>query len=336
MSAEAPRNSGAGEPIYPQGREGSFHRFLRKLFGVPLKSQLTSTIIQPSQGLEKTATNLSIEVAGVKDTPLEPVLPEPEKPFDLTSEVAIFIRTEGPRIKEKEIKRKREIDEAQARESHREPPILTGNERGKQIADQSNIRELITQAQAGLLQYYPAVKIGEVWSQYSSRRNFDTVSDQMVAGYYSERIFPLNVNQWQIEDFRKRWKKDIINHEAPDPSWNVQQSYYIRLGWREGIRDLNLSESDYYFIEVKCNPWWIESVGGDTLTIYSKQEQRLFKKDEWSDKEKLKKAVLQAIQNPNFEGYETGYSETGYSGPSTPSFTSDGEHTRTTPGPIRI
>lgn len=44
MSAEAPRNSGTGEPILPQASKSGFSRFLRRLFATPPELQLTQQL----------------------------------------------------------------------------------------------------------------------------------------------------------------------------------------------------------------------------------------------------------------------------------------------------
>lgn len=62
MSAEAPRNSGTGEPFHPQRPDGGFSGFLRRLFGAPSEPHSTqqpiSRIIQPPPGLENLANQI--------------------------------------------------------------------------------------------------------------------------------------------------------------------------------------------------------------------------------------------------------------------------------------
>lgn len=62
MSAEAPRNSGAGEPIHPQRPDGGFSGFFKRFFSVPSEPQpayqTTSRIVQPPPGLEGFADGL--------------------------------------------------------------------------------------------------------------------------------------------------------------------------------------------------------------------------------------------------------------------------------------
>lgn len=62
MSAEAPRNSGQGEPIHPQRPDGGFSGFFKRLFAVPSEPQpahqTTSRIVQPLPGLEDFAAGL--------------------------------------------------------------------------------------------------------------------------------------------------------------------------------------------------------------------------------------------------------------------------------------
>lgn len=62
MSAEAPRNSGTGEPIYPRRREGGISGFLRRFIGQP-----TPTIIQPPPRLENFAGRLRQGVVDVTE-----------------------------------------------------------------------------------------------------------------------------------------------------------------------------------------------------------------------------------------------------------------------------
>ncbi len=67
MSAEAPRNSGIGEPIPPQKPEGGFSGFFRRLFTAPSELQQTqqpiSRIVQPPPGLENFAGKLQQGIA---------------------------------------------------------------------------------------------------------------------------------------------------------------------------------------------------------------------------------------------------------------------------------
>lgn len=61
MSAEAPRNTGTGEPISAQRYKGGISKLLTRLFGVPdqqLSQQSTLRIIQPAPGLEAFAAGL--------------------------------------------------------------------------------------------------------------------------------------------------------------------------------------------------------------------------------------------------------------------------------------
>lgn len=62
MSAEAPKNSGTGEPVPPQETEGGFSRLLGRLFGAPSElhptQQPISRIIQPPFGLEDLANQI--------------------------------------------------------------------------------------------------------------------------------------------------------------------------------------------------------------------------------------------------------------------------------------
>lgn len=62
MSAEAPKNSGQGEPIPPQKSGGGFSGFLRRLTGAPSELQhpqsSTSRIVQSPPGLEGFATRI--------------------------------------------------------------------------------------------------------------------------------------------------------------------------------------------------------------------------------------------------------------------------------------
>ncbi|OGE71147.1 hypothetical protein A2617_04455 [Candidatus Daviesbacteria bacterium RIFOXYD1_FULL_41_10] len=221
------------------------------------------------------------------------------EPLDLSTEIGIFIRTEGLLIKEAKEKKKeteRNVAEAKAKEAYRKPPMLIANEHGKQIADQSGIRELITQAQAGLFQYYQAVQIGEVWSKYGSRYDFETNRDRSEENYRLDKIYG--------KDHRRLFGPYLKNHSVPSTDWNERQSYFIRLGWREGVNpNLDLQDSGYNYVEVQCNPWFDSYWGSDTLTVKSMKGHKVFKNDEWQDREELKKAILEAVKNPLYESF---------------------------------
>lgn len=66
MSAEAPENSGQGEPIHPQRPDGGFSGFFKRLFAVPPEPQRiqeeTPRIIQSSPELSAFATRINTAV----------------------------------------------------------------------------------------------------------------------------------------------------------------------------------------------------------------------------------------------------------------------------------
>lgn len=311
MSAQERKEASTTAPITPQRPEGGFRRFLRKLFDMPLESQhiqqSTPTIVQSSQGLEKTATNLSAGVADVKDVPLGPVLPESDEPLDLTSEISQIIELEFQQVQQREIA-KREKEEAirlendakVQREAEEKSRILAGNERAREIVEVSGIKEILTQAKNSIAQFYPDADIKQAWAKrYISARDHATWK-QLRASYDKGKAVQLE------EDLK--------------PSDKEEQILFIRLGWNECVKYREEHPDhkreyegkpaymlgDYYYVEVICDGFSnILQIKGQTVYIegsWPHEGTIGFDEKEWHDAKELKKAILTVVKDPLYEG----------------------------------
>lgn len=127
MSAEAPKNSGQGEPIHPQRPDGGFSGFLKRLFSVPPEPQRiqeeTPRIIQSSLELSAFATRINTAVDNGLDMARKAEVEKIEQERKL-AELAI-------REKESQENARRQLIESR----------LRSLEATKQIAEELKIRD---------------------------------------------------------------------------------------------------------------------------------------------------------------------------------------------------
>lgn len=289
MSAEAPRNSGTGEPVPPQRYKDGFPGLLRRFFGVSVPQP---KIVQLPEELERTATNLQGEI---KDISFKPALPESGVPLNLTAELNGIINTritqEQEAVGKQEEKARQEAESKlrkQEEETRQESEvriwILTHNERSKEIAMVSGMREFFYQAYARLVQDYPSAIIEEGWGD----------------GF----------------DDRRAPQRKLSQVSSKENS----EDYFVRLLWIDSIgagSPIDRENGEYQYAQGNAEVWHAGAyrVGDElyeTLRFNNKltfkrnnytqtdefSESRILTKDEWQNPEEVKKAIIEAIKSP--------------------------------------
>lgn len=309
MSAEAPKEVVTPALSTPQKPEGVFRAYLRRLFTVPPElqqiEQLTQTIVPISQGLEKTTTDLSIEVAEVKDS-----LPESGKldnVFD--AELDKFIpdkisELEAEREKQR-VAEKEAIDEYKRRQKERSDIIVAGNNRANEIIQESGLREILEQARVSVARYYPSATLAEKRCKFlhGEVKGLDDVT------IYREYL-----------QFRLGWKSISVGENdysgfsgvnVWDP-WSNGGSFpefhffeVICSGWKENITYVPVT-SEY----AKKNPLFVVD-GKKKAYSYEREDSLAFNggspgiikllNNEYRNLEKIQKIILELIKKPSIE-----------------------------------
>ncbi|MDO8618323.1 MAG: hypothetical protein Q7R49_00075 [Candidatus Daviesbacteria bacterium] len=304
MSAEAPKNTGINAPVTPRETQGCLPRFLRRLFGT-VSEQTVLGIIQPppvSEGSVGVGTaEQNTGIYSVMQPSQQPIAPDLGKPLDVALEVNAFVdkliltEQEARQKQEEEKNRQEKVSrleeqEAARREAEKRVSILAHNERSREIADISGVREFFSQAQLSLVRLHPSAVIVEGWgiSDGAEPGFLKTLPDERYLNYcimLAWEPFTHHTNTINIVEDKYSW---IGVECGRDRKWN----YYYPDGMGERvIIHMSNARTTIPGKTLKYGGEWQD----DNIDIFG----RVFKEGEWQNSEEIKRAVIEGIKYPH-------------------------------------